>query len=165
MVLQWQVFNQRLKLFHESSHIFIPFHESSQFFSCRTHSCSTLFILLQHTCCWMFFPPDVTCTQPYNCFPTGYFHTFQVYLTRSLRTAGVWYLVTVCDQNNMANSAKRAPANITVSDSLSYSSASPVLSVSSTLLCVNNSKSSCFFLTALIRLSYILAVQPETKNR
>uniref|UniRef100_UPI003AF4251E hypothetical protein n=1 Tax=Thiolapillus sp. TaxID=2017437 RepID=UPI003AF4251E len=65
----------------------------------------------------------------------------------------------------MANSARRAPTNTTVLDSLSYSSASPVLSVSPNLLCVNNSKSLCTFLTALTRLSDILAVLQETKNR
>ena len=62
----------------------------------------------------------------------------------------------------MANSARRAPTNATVLDSLSYSSAAPELSVSPNLLCVNNSKSSCPFLTALTRLSDILAVLRET---
>ncbi|WP_293703085.1 hypothetical protein, partial [Thiolapillus sp.] len=68
----------------------------------------------------------------------------------------------VSDQTNMANSARRAPTNTTVSDSLSYSSASPVLSVSPNLLCVNNSNSSCTFLKALTRLWDILAVLRET---
>ena len=54
---------------------------------------------------------------------------------------------------------------ILVLDSLSYSSASPVQSVSKDLLCVNNSKSSCNILTALTHLVDILAVLWETKNR
>ena len=57
--------------------------------------------------------------------------------------------LTVGNQTNMANSARRAPTNTTVLDSLSYSSASPVLSVSPNLLCINNSNSSCIFLKAL----------------
>ena len=35
--------------------------------------------------------------------------------------------LTVSNQTNMANSARRAPTNTTVSDSLLYCSASPVL--------------------------------------
>ena len=73
--------------------------------------------------------------------------------------------LTVGNQNNMGNSARRAPANTTVLDSLLYSSTSPVLSGSPSLLSVKNSKSSCTFLTALTRLSDILAELQETKNR
>ena len=72
------------------------------------------------------------------------------------------HTLTVGNQTNMANRARRAPRNTTVSDSLSYSSASPVLSVSPNLLCVNNSNSSCTFLKALTRLWDILAVLQET---
>ena len=46
------------------------------------------------------------------------------------------HTLTVDNQTNMANSPIRALTNTTVSDSLSYSSASPVLSVSPNLLCV-----------------------------
>ena len=74
------------------------------------------------------------------------------------------HTLTIGNQTNMANSARRAPTNTTVSDSLSYSSASPVLSVSPNLLCVNNSNSSCTFLTALTHLWDILAVLWETKK-
>ena len=70
--------------------------------------------------------------------------------------------MTISDQTNMAKSARRTPANTTVLDSLSYSSASPVLSVSPNLLCVNNSKTSYTFMTPLTRLSDILAVLRET---
>ena len=72
------------------------------------------------------------------------------------------HTLTVGNQTNMANSPRRALTNTTVSDSLSYSSASPVLSVSPNLLCVNNSNSSCTFLKVLTRLLDILTVLPET---
>ena len=72
------------------------------------------------------------------------------------------HTLTVGNQTNMAISARRAPTNTTVSDSFSYSSASPVLSVSPDLLCVNNSNTSCTFLTGLTHLLDILAVLRET---
>ena len=72
------------------------------------------------------------------------------------------HTLTIGNQTNMANSPRRVPTNTTVSDSLSYSSASPVLSVSPNLLCVNNSNSSCTSLTALTHLWDILAVLRET---
>ena len=53
--------------------------------------------------------------------------------------------MTISDQTNMANSAKRALTNTTVSDSLSYSSAAPVLSVSPNLLCVKQFQKFMYF--------------------
>ena len=64
------------------------------------------------------------------------------------------HTLTFSDQNNIANRAKRALFNKSVSDSLLCSTASPVLTASSNPLCVYNNKSASTGLTALSYLSY-----------
>ena len=62
-------------------------------------------------------------------------------ISRMFNAVAQTILVTVSNQNDMANRVKRAPANLKVLVSLLYLSASPVLPVSSSLPCVNNSTS------------------------
>ena len=150
-------------------------------FEIPIHNATGRLILSRRTCCRVSFPPWRGLHAANNRCRRNYFDTFQFYFSSSWRTVGMWYLVsleiatpeqikqsgfdaitqTIGNHTNMANSPRRAPTNTTVSDSLSYSSPSPVLSVSPNLLWVNNSRSSCTFLTALTRLSDTLAVLQE----
>ena len=69
------------------------------------------------------------------------------------------------DQNNMANTAKRALANITVLDYLSFSSASPVLPASANSLCAVQLETKRSMETSLCWMTCSSTGEPWNPNR